>query len=122
VLQKKYHSEILLPVMGPFGLNWKLHNHINCAGHIEINEILEHIGPLGRWQCIQSFFLLSMGAMGGVGGVIFALTGFVPNHRCVIPQCENLNSTSYNFMSSFNFSTVPNKRIATSIYSSTFFH
>ena len=77
----------------------------NCKGHIEINEILEHIGALGRWQCIQSFFLLSMGAMGGVGGVIFALTGFVPNHRCIVPQCESLNSTTYNFMTSSNYTS-----------------
>ena len=76
---------------------------MHSKGHIEINEILEHIGPLGKWQCIQSFFLMCMGAMGGIGGVLFAITSFVPNHRCLIPQCESLNSTNYNFMESWNY-------------------
>ena len=76
---------------------------MHSKGHIEINGILEHIGPLGKWQCIQSFFLICMGAIGGIGGVLFAITGFVPNHRCLIPQCESLNSTNYNFMESWNY-------------------
>ena len=76
---------------------------MHSKGHIEINGILEHIGPLGKWQCIQSFFLICMGAIGGIGGVLFAVTGFVPNHRCLIPQCESLNSTNYNFMESWNY-------------------
>ena len=44
-----------------------------------------------------------MGAIGGIGGVLFAITGFVPNHRCLIPQCESLNSTNYSFMESWNY-------------------
>ena len=62
---------------------------------IDFDRILGHLGPLGLWQYIHlaTLFLVTMCA--GIAVVTFAFTGFVPNYRCVIPECENLNQTSY---------------------------
>jgi hypothetical protein len=38
-------------------------------------------------------FLVTLCA--GVAVVVFAFTGFVPNSRCLIPECENVDSASF---------------------------
>ena len=61
----------------------------------DVDRVIEFIGPLGKWQFIQGLFLFILGATSGVGGVSFAFTGFMPNYRCLVPQCES-QSAPYN--------------------------
>ena len=60
----------------------------------DVDKVIEFIGPLGKWQFIQAIFLFSLGATTGLCSVSFAFTGFMPNYRCFIPQCES-QSASY---------------------------
>ena len=79
------------------------------AANIDINGILGHLGPLGKWTWIQAIFMLTIGSVAGLGAVVFAITGFNPNHRCLIPQCEHLNSTNYTHLGINYLNTLPDK-------------
>ena len=62
---------------------------------VDFDRILGHVGPLGPWQYIHlcTLFLVTMCA--GIAVVTFAFTGFVPNYRCGIPECEDVKNTTY---------------------------
>ena len=66
----------------------------------EIEPVLNYIGPKSRWQYFQSFCLFLFGASAGMSVVSFAFPGYIPNYRCVIPICENINSSYYSNLSS----------------------
>ena len=64
---------------------------------LDFDKVIQHIGPLGKWQWIQSFFMLLVGTCVGIGGVTFAFTAYEPNYRCIMPECgENSSTVSYN--------------------------
>ena len=62
---------------------------------IDFDKILGHVGPIGPWQYIHLFTLFLVTMCAGIAVVTFAFTGFVPAYRCSIPECEDLNHTSY---------------------------
>ena len=64
---------------------------------LDFDKVLQNIGPLGKWQWIQSFWMLLVGICVGIGGVTFAFTAYEPNYRCIMPECnENISNTVYN--------------------------
>ena len=67
----------------------------NKGGKIDFDEVLKHIGPLGIYQYIQLFLLFLVTLSAGICVTVFVFTGFVPNYRCVVPQCESLNNATY---------------------------
>ena len=81
-------------------------NHV-----LDLNPILHYIGALGRWQAFQSFCLIWLGALAGIGAVAFAITGFVPKHRCYIPECEPTNATYNNSTIFTNLSQLFNQTL-----------
>ena len=62
---------------------------------IDFDSVLKHVGPLGTWQYLHLFLLFWVPMCGGIAVVTFAFTGYVPSHRCLIPQCENINNATY---------------------------
>lgn len=64
-------------------------------GRLDFDAIVQHIGPLGKWQFLQSFLLLLITMSGGISGVIFAFTAYNPSHRCLIPQCESMDNATF---------------------------
>ena len=80
----------------------------------DFDKVLNHIGPLGRWQWFQSFCMLLVGACSGIGAVTFAFTAYEPNYRCIMPECnENISTVSYNTTKSMEALTLmfPQKSI-----------
>ena len=67
----------------------------NTKGRIDFDKVLEHIGPLGIYQYIQLFLLFLVTLSAGICVTVFAFTGYVPNYRCVIPECENFKNATY---------------------------
>ena len=67
----------------------------NKGGKIDFDEVLKHIGPLGIYQYIQLFLLFLVTLSAGICVTVFVFTGFVPNYRCVVPQCESLDNATY---------------------------
>lgn len=59
---------------------------------LDFDKILDHVGPLGRYQWVQLTLLFILSLSSGIAVTTFAFTGFVPNHRCVIPQCESIEN------------------------------
>ena len=81
---------------------------------LDFDKVLNHIGPLGRWQWFQSFCMLLVGACSGIGAVTFAFTAYEPNYRCIMPECgENSSTVSYNTTQSMEALTLlfPQKSI-----------
>ena len=72
----------------------------------EIEPVLNYIGPKARWQYFQSFCLFLFGASAGMSVVSFAFPGYIPNYRCVIPICENINPNYYSNISIINEITI----------------
>ena len=62
---------------------------------IDFDRVLKHVGPLGVWQYLHLFMLFWVPMCGGIAVVTFAFTGYVPDHRCLIPQCENMKNATY---------------------------
>jgi len=62
---------------------------------IDFDRVLGHLGPIGPWQYIHLFTLFLVTMCAGIAVVTFAFTGFVPAYRCAIPECEDLNQTSF---------------------------
>ncbi len=62
---------------------------------IDFDAILEHIGPIGKWQWFHIILCNMVPMAAGMAVVTFAFTGFVPKYRCLIPQCENLQNATY---------------------------
>ena len=62
---------------------------------IELNPILEKIGHLGRFQLSQIGLLYFVYINATIGVLTFAFTGYLPEYRCVVPQCENVTSATY---------------------------
>ena len=68
---------------------------------LDFDKVLEHIGPLGKWQWVQSLCMLMVGACAGIGAVTFAFTAYEPNYRCVMPECnESISNGSYHTLES----------------------
>lgn len=59
---------------------------------LDFDKILDHVGPLGRYQWVQLTLLFILSLSAGIAVTTFAFTGFVPDHRCVIPQCESIEA------------------------------
>ena len=64
-------------------------------GAIDFDRVLQHVGPMGAWQCWHLFLLFWVPICGGIAVVTFAFTGYVPDYRCAIPQCENVQNATY---------------------------
>ena len=62
---------------------------------IDFDRVLQHVGPLGAWQFWHLFLLFWVPMCGGIAVVTFAFTGYVPDYRCAIPQCENVPNATY---------------------------
>ena len=62
---------------------------------IDFDRVLQHVGPLGAWQFWHLFLLFWVPMCGGIAVVTFAFTGYVPDYRCSIPQCENVLNATY---------------------------
>ena len=62
---------------------------------IDFDRVLQHVGPLGAWQFWHLFLLFWVPMCGGIAVVTFAFTGYVPDYRCAIPQCENVLNATY---------------------------
>ena len=81
---------------------------------LDFDKVLQHIGPLGKWQWIQSFLMLLVGISAGVGAVTFAFTAYEPNYRCIMPECnEHVSNASYDSTASIDALTLlfPQKSI-----------
>ena len=48
---------------------------------IDFDKVLDHIGPLGKWQWFQSFCMFWVGTCAGIGAVTFAFTAYEQNYR-----------------------------------------
>ena len=62
---------------------------------IDFDRVLQHVGPLGAWQFWHLFLLFWVPMCGGIAVVTFAFTGYVPDYRCAISQCENVLNATY---------------------------
>ena len=67
----------------------------NEEPRFHLNPILEQVGTFGKFQKTQIFLLWLIGLCSGSGIVSYAFTGFVPSYRCLVPQCENVETASY---------------------------
>ena len=50
---------------------------------------------------MHGIVLFIIGIVAGIGTVIFAMTGFIPAHRCMVPQCEDdllMETKNYNWI------------------------
>ena len=72
----------------------------------DLDRVIQYIGPLGLWQYIHSFLLFLVTLSSGMAVVVFAFTGFVPRYRCMIPQCENIQDSTYDSLLNFTIGTV----------------
>ena len=70
--------------------------------HFDVDKVIEFIGPLGKWQWFQNVLLFYVGVTAGIGAVTFAFTGYMPQHRCSLPNCENVNLTNYKWFKDEN--------------------
>lgn len=62
---------------------------------LDFDQILEHIGPHGRYQLTQLPILFVITTCCAISVVLFAFTGYVPKYRCIIPECENVSTATY---------------------------
>ncbi len=75
---------------------WPLSRSSRPTEHpIDFDGVLEYIGAFGKWQWSQLIMLNLVPIAAGMAVVTFAFTGFVPNYRCVIPECESLADATY---------------------------
>ena len=80
---------------------------------LDFDKVLQHIGPLGKWQWIQSFWMFLVGISAGVGAVTFAFTAYEPNYRCIMPECnENTSNTVYNTSESIKALTLLHPQVS----------
>ena len=68
---------------------------IGDALTIDLDPILDQIGSLGKFQILELILVLLVNAGHLFPAVDFMFTGYVPKHRCLIPQCENTSNVSY---------------------------
>ncbi len=68
-----------------------------------LNAVLDEVGPFNRFQWGSSLLLWLRSGSAGVAVVVFAFAAFVPAHRCVVPQCENITDTYYADMDNETF-------------------
>merc|ERR1719192_2756882 len=64
---------------------------------IDFDRVLQHVGPFGPWQYFHVFLLFLVTLSSGLSVVTFAFTGTIPRHRCVIPRCETIENSTYEF-------------------------
>lgn len=67
----------------------------NLAGSIDFNAVLQDIGYWGKFHNIQLFLLFMVGFLETLGIVSFAFTGYLPEYRCTVPQCEDQQIANY---------------------------
>ena len=63
--------------------------------HFELNPILEKIGHFGKFQYLQILLFWTICINTGIGVYSFAFTGFLPDYRCIVPQCEDIETATY---------------------------
>ena len=68
---------------------------IGDALTIDLDPILDQIGSLGKFQILELILVLLVNAGHLFPAVDFMFTGYVPKHRCLIPQCETPSNVSY---------------------------
>lgn len=60
----------------------------------DFDYVLEtFVGESGSWQWRQFFYLLLQSAANSVPFLLHLFTAYTPNHRCAVPDCDDLNST-----------------------------
>ena len=69
-------------------------NH-ELVGAIDLNDVLDRIGYWGKFHNIQIALLFLICLPAGITFTQFVFTGFLPAHRCVIPQCEKAEKATY---------------------------
>ena len=78
--------------MNCFGRN---RNNDGSAEHFDLNTALEKIGYFGKFHWCQLVLLIIIGLSGGIGTTSYAFTAYVPNYRCLVPQCEDIQTATY---------------------------
>lgn len=74
----------------------KTDQHRSRQAHaFDFNSVLEEIGHFGRFHWCQLLLLYVIALCTGIGVGSFAFTAYVPNYRCLIPQCEDINNATY---------------------------
>ena len=68
---------------------------IGDALTIDLDPILDQIGSFGKFQVLELILVILVNAGHLFPAVDFMFTGYVPKHRCLIPQCENASNVSY---------------------------
>lgn len=72
-------------------------DRVGLVTKTDYEEILQHIGPCGRFQLHQYLKLCLCCAAAGMGVVVFIFTGLTPDYRCHVPECESPNATYHQY-------------------------
>jgi len=62
---------------------------------VDYDKVLDHLGQFGAFQKRIFFWLSFVSAAAGLAVVAFAFTGYEPNYRCRVSQCDKDNSSYY---------------------------
>ncbi len=56
---------------------------------MDFDLVLEHMGQFGLWQRLV-FVMAGLAAAGeAIVTLMFSFVGYVPDYRCLVPQCES---------------------------------
>ncbi|XP_043199199.1 organic cation transporter protein-like isoform X1 [Amphibalanus amphitrite] len=66
------------------------------ATMLDVDGILEEIGGWGLYQKRMYLILCLPSIVAGAAVVSLSWTGYVMEHRCLVPSCENATSATYN--------------------------
>ena len=63
---------------------------------IQLNPILEKIGQFGKFHWFQLALVWMAMVLGSCASFkSYAFTGYLPNYRCLVPQCEEMSTAEY---------------------------
>ena len=63
---------------------------------IKLNPIFEKIGYFGKFQILQLALVWTTLILGSCASFkSYAFTGYMPKYRCLVPQCEDINTATY---------------------------
>ena len=63
---------------------------------LDYESVLQYVGQFGRFQKKVFFLLWFTSAAAGLAVVVFSFTGYVPDYRCRVTECDDPSYYSAN--------------------------